>query len=117
MKCIKHILTNEIVRVTNEKAEEMIASDPLRPCVYVYVPKSEWEEAAQVTKFTKPVCSTCGSDDIVVDAYARWNPVTQQFELERDTSTTFLCGSVEVKPPSGTFHSQAENCNRPNEGS
>jgi hypothetical protein len=46
MKCIKHILTNEIVRVTNEKAEEMIASDPLRPCVYVYVyvPKSEWKK-------------------------------------------------------------------------
>jgi ribosomal protein S27AE len=50
------------------------------------------EEAAEVTKFTKPICSTCGSDDIVVDAYARWNPVTQQFELDGDTSTTSLCG-------------------------
>ena len=83
-KCIKHILTNEIVRVTDAKAEEMIASNS-----HVYVPKSEWKK---LTKFTKPVCSTCGSDDIVVDAYARWNPVTQQFELDGDTSTTSLCG-------------------------
>jgi hypothetical protein len=39
MKCIKHTLTNEIVRVTDAKTEEMIASS-----VYVYVPKSEWKK-------------------------------------------------------------------------
>jgi hypothetical protein len=38
MKCIK-IPTNEIVRVTDAKAEEMIASNS-----HVDVPKSEWKK-------------------------------------------------------------------------
>jgi hypothetical protein len=48
------------------------------------------EGAAEMTKFTKPVCSTCGSDDVKVDAYAAWDPVRQEFEL----CSTFDKGSV-----------------------
>jgi hypothetical protein len=29
----------------------------------------------------KLVCSECGTDDILMDAYARWDVETQQFEL------------------------------------
>ena len=41
-------------------------------------------------KFTKPVCSTCGSDNVKVAASATFNPTTQEFEL----ATTFDDGSV-----------------------
>lgn len=34
-----------------------------------------------VAKFTKYVCTTCGSDDVMTDAWAEWNPATMQNEL------------------------------------
>jgi hypothetical protein len=30
---------------------------------------------------TKPVCRSCGSSDILVDAYAQWNQETQEWEV------------------------------------
>lgn len=33
-------------------------------------------------KKTKPVCSECGSDNVLVDAFASWNPDTQRYELD-----------------------------------
>jgi hypothetical protein len=38
MKCIKNTKTNEIVRVTDDKAAELVTSS-----THVYVPKSEWK--------------------------------------------------------------------------
>lgn len=32
-------------------------------------------------KKTKPVCTKCGSDEVNVDAYARWNTDTQDYEI------------------------------------
>lgn len=39
MKCIKPVEGKKIIRVTNEKAEVMVASSK-----YTYCPKSEWKE-------------------------------------------------------------------------
>ena len=41
-------------------------------------------------KFEKPVCSKCGSDDVLADAYAEWNVERQEWQL----TTTFDKGSV-----------------------
>src|SRR3990167_2470355 len=41
-------------------------------------------------RFIKPVCATCGSDDVKVDAYAVWDHVTQEWLL----ATTFDKGAV-----------------------
>jgi hypothetical protein len=41
-------------------------------------------------KFIKPVCCTCGSDDVRADAYALWDPVSQEWGL----SATFDKGGV-----------------------
>jgi len=30
----------------------------------------------------KPICSTCQSDDVLVDAWAAWNANTQAWELD-----------------------------------
>lgn len=38
----------------------------------------------------RAVCGTCGSTDLLFDAYARWNEETQDFELV----TTFDKGHV-----------------------
>lgn len=37
-----------------------------------------------------PVCPECGSDDIVADAYAAWNPETREWEL-RGTYDSYIC--------------------------
>lgn len=38
---------------------------------------------------TKYVCTKCGGDNILYDAWARWNPDTQEMELERNFDNTF----------------------------
>jgi hypothetical protein len=43
MKCIKHILTNEVRRVTDEEAEAIRAADKLEPKCWQYCPKHEWK--------------------------------------------------------------------------
>lgn len=30
---------------------------------------------------TQPTCADCGSTDLSFDAYAEWNPATQNYEL------------------------------------
>lgn len=45
---------------------------------------------------TKPpvtyICRSCGTPEVLVDAYAKWNPATQQNEL-MDTYDSCTCGS------------------------
>lgn len=36
----------------------------------------------RVTSMIKIICTDCGSDDIVADAYARWNTQTQEVPLK-----------------------------------
>lgn len=43
MKCIKHILSGEIRRVSAEEAEAIRAKDKLEPKAWQYCPKSEWK--------------------------------------------------------------------------
>lgn len=43
-----------------------------------------------------PVCATCGSQDVVVDAWASWNPATATWELE-DCSNTAFCKACNGK--------------------
>lgn len=40
------------------------------------------------------VCATCGSDDVLRDAYARWNPEKQDFDLVATFDHTF-CGECD----------------------
>lgn len=35
------------------------------------------------------VCSECGSEDIVKDAWVRWNVETQEWEIEETFSETY----------------------------
>lgn len=37
------------------------------------------------------VCSTCGSNDVLSDAYAEWNIVTQQWELQNTFDKGAFC--------------------------
>lgn len=43
-----------------------------------------------------PVCATCGSQDVVVDAWASWNPATAMWELE-DCSDAAFCKACNGK--------------------
>lgn len=42
----------------------------------------------------KKVCSECGSEDVLVDAYASWNYGKQKYELDSTYDNTFCnnCG-------------------------
>jgi hypothetical protein len=44
-------------------------------------------------------CGECGSDDIVWDAFASWNPVTQEHELRSiyDYCCCAECGDENIK--------------------
>ena len=53
MKCIKHMQTNEILRVTDEVAAELVRG------YFNYVPKSEWK--AQVRDLSKGSASDEGN--------------------------------------------------------
>ncbi len=43
MKCIKHFLTNEVRRVSDEEADAIRAKDKLEPKAWQFCPKSEWK--------------------------------------------------------------------------
>jgi hypothetical protein len=43
MKCLKHILTNEVIRVPDVNAAVIRAADPLEPKCWQYCPKHEWK--------------------------------------------------------------------------
>ncbi len=43
MKCIQHILTKEVFRVSNDEAWSEIEGD-IQPPMFVYVPKHVWKE-------------------------------------------------------------------------
>jgi hypothetical protein len=43
MKCLKHILTNEVIRVSDDKAASIRAADNLEPKCWQYCPKHEWK--------------------------------------------------------------------------
>jgi hypothetical protein len=43
MKCLKHLLTDEVIRVSDEKAEAIRAEDTLEPKCWQYCPKHEWK--------------------------------------------------------------------------
>lgn len=47
MKCLKHILSNEVIRVSDEKAKAIRAADPLEPKCWQYCPKHEWKAAGR----------------------------------------------------------------------
>jgi hypothetical protein len=53
MKTIKHILTGEVRRVTNEEAEALRRADKLEPKAWQYCPKSEWK-AQRARALTNP---------------------------------------------------------------
>ena len=36
-----------------------------------------------------PICGTCGSENVVCDAWARWNRITQEWELDQTFDDTF----------------------------
>jgi len=42
-----------------------------------------------MAKKRKKVCKYCGSDDIVVDAFARWNPDKDMFVLDEVFEYTY----------------------------
>lgn len=44
---------------------------------------------------TKPVCTKCGSDDINIDAYAKWNVKNQCFELNATFDKGHYCENCE----------------------
>lgn len=39
----------------------------------------------------KVVCTSCGSDDVVVDAWAEWNVPKQQWQLAETFESTAYC--------------------------
>lgn len=39
------------------------------------------------------VCKECGSDDVLLDAYARWNAKTQQYELAQVLDSGHFCNT------------------------
>jgi len=43
MKCLKHILSDEVVRVTDKEAQALRDADPLEPKCWQYCPKHEWK--------------------------------------------------------------------------
>ena len=42
----------------------------------------------------KQVCTTCGSDDVIIDAWAKWDVETQQAELHNVFDNRF-CNNCE----------------------
>lgn len=53
MKCIQHILTGEIHRVSDDEAWSKIEGDKLQPPVFKYVPKSAYKAQKSATKTTE----------------------------------------------------------------
>lgn len=43
-------------------------------------------------------CGVCGADEIMVDAYAKWNPKTQKLELHT-TFDHYICGVCNKETP------------------
>jgi hypothetical protein len=43
MKCLKHILTDEVIRVSEQEAQAIRAADPLEPKCWQHCPKHEWK--------------------------------------------------------------------------
>jgi hypothetical protein len=43
-------------------------------------------------KKTKPVCQNCGSEDVLVDAYAAWNSEDYKYEVELTFDEWFCNG-------------------------
>lgn len=46
MKCMKHILTSEVIRVSDERSRVIRAADTLEPKCWQYCGKQEWKRAA-----------------------------------------------------------------------
>lgn len=42
MKCLRHIFSDEVIRVTEAQAEAIRASDTLEPKCWQYAPKRDW---------------------------------------------------------------------------
>lgn len=47
MKCLKHILSDDIIRVSDAEAEAIRAKDTLEPKCWQYCPKSDWKKAVR----------------------------------------------------------------------
>lgn len=52
----------------------------------------ELKTDASMKRF-KPVCSGCGSDNVVCQAHAEWDTFTQQWVLGSIIDDDLLCGS------------------------
>ena len=65
----------------------MSSPDPAKPEAQTTDPGALW---------SVPVCSRCGSDQVVVDAWASWNPLTGFWELE-DTFDHAWCKACDAE--------------------
>ena len=68
------------------------------------------------TALEYPVCRTCGSENVVCDAWAKWNRTTQEWELDQSFDDTFCrdCDTnqkVEWKPITETVIERARRLN------
>lgn len=48
---------------------------------------------------TRPVCGSCGSGDVVVDAFARWDSDAQDWDLTAAYPETAICEECGLNAP------------------
>lgn len=67
--------------------------------------------------YEKPVCRNCGSDDVLVDAFASWDPVAQDWKVHDTYAKNGFCNAcngearttwIEIEKPDTTARTQSE---------
>ena len=82
-----------------DRLHESLLSGSVRPPVHSHIRElAEYaRKALDAGAPLQPVCNTCGSTRVLVDAWAEWDTEAQRWELHSTYEATAICGECDTE--------------------